>query len=67
MTQISFLSSWKEIANLAGKHPRTVRQWHYRKVRLPVEEFRTSDNPRAKFIIPVFFVLEWFRALRLKK
>jgi hypothetical protein len=42
-----YLIGWKRIARYIGVHPRTVKRWHYERVKIPLQKTYPSKQGRV--------------------
>lgn len=56
-----YLTGWKQISNYIGRHERTVRQWHYKRLTMPF--LRSSENKRGKIKILPAVIDQWLHTI----
>jgi len=55
---------WKAIAKVSGFSLRTVKAWHYERLRIPFH--KTSESPQGKVWILEQDFYDWLRSIKMQ-
>lgn len=58
---MKILWGWKDFSKAANVHIRTLKEWHYRKKRIPFQ--KTSGKKQGKIFMNEHSFLDWLNGL----